>query len=222
MKIIKFFILLLFFTNCSEKKSENNQTEFHKILGEENCNTLNYLISDFENDFLKRNYPNLNIEKAYRQFLTDLKDEKIDFWWNQISKKSKDTFINSKLRLEVYKFPDSVWVDGNYIHSSYTYINSDKYIKNGSAQYSIYPTENIDSIIRAEYKTPRNNGIGKYLNGIKAIKNESKFLESFYDVKETAGYIHPIVMAEILLKTNPDFSNSVVKSLILMEFVYIN
>ncbi len=64
MKYIKLFFILILIVSCSNKK---RITEFENILGKENSETLTYLVSDFENDFLKRNYPNLDIEKAYRK-----------------------------------------------------------------------------------------------------------------------------------------------------------
>ena len=109
MKIIKIFILIALIISCSDKKSENKKSEFDKILGKENVATLDFLVSDFENDFLKRQYPNLDTENAYRQFLTELRDEKTENW-KRISQKARDKFKSSDLRLEMYEFPDSVWV----------------------------------------------------------------------------------------------------------------
>ena len=68
-KILLPFIFLLLIISCADKKSEKQTSEFDKVLGIENVATLNFLVSDFENDFLKRQYPNLDTENAYRQFL---------------------------------------------------------------------------------------------------------------------------------------------------------
>ncbi len=75
MKIIKSFIFLALILSCSDKKTENQVSEFEKILGNDNVVTLNFLVSNFEKDFLARQYPNLNTENAYRQFLTELRDK---------------------------------------------------------------------------------------------------------------------------------------------------
>lgn len=48
---LKFLLLII---SCADKKSENQTSEFDKILGIENVTMLDFLVSDFENDFLKR------------------------------------------------------------------------------------------------------------------------------------------------------------------------
>ncbi|WP_445738558.1 hypothetical protein [Mariniflexile sp.] len=121
MKILKTFIFLALIISCAEKKTEENILEFDKVLGKENVVTLDFIVSDFENDFLKRQYPNLNTENAYRQFLTDLRDDKTKNW-KRISEKAIEKFESSELRLQMYEFPDSVWILKN---SSFDKIESD-------------------------------------------------------------------------------------------------
>lgn len=212
-------MFLALIINCSDKKAEEKIAEFDRILGKENIATLNYLISDFENDFLKSQYPNLNTENAYEQFLIEIRDGKTNYW-KRISQKARDKFKSSDLRLEIYEFPDSVWIEGNDIKSRFAYKNDDGSTDYGIGFHSVNLKVNIDSLIQAEYNTSRLNYAGKYMQAIDKIKNENGFLEIFYDVKNTAGYIHPEIMAEILLKQKPDFANRIVKSLIVSEFVY--
>ena len=66
MKIIKIFILFILFASCAHKKPENKISEFNKVLGKENIATLDFLVFDFEKGYLKRQYPNLDTEKAYQ------------------------------------------------------------------------------------------------------------------------------------------------------------
>lgn len=100
MKTLKIFIFLFLLISCSDKKTEFKLSEFDKVLGAENVATLDFLTSDFEKDFLKRQYPNLNTENAYKEFLTDLRDGKDD--WLKISRKARERFEFSDLRLEMY------------------------------------------------------------------------------------------------------------------------
>ena len=149
MKFIKTFIIFILIISCSDKKTENNTSEFDKVIGKENIETLDLLVSDFENNFFKRQYPNLDTEKAYRQFLTELRDEKTENW-KSISEKARNKFKASDLRLEMYEFPDSVWILKNstfdkiesdslnflkspfpYVKSRYKYTNPD-----GTIEYS--------------------------------------------------------------------------------------
>ena len=121
MKNFKLVILLFFVMGCSDKKTKNKSFEFDTILGKNNVETLNFLVTDFENNFLIKQYPNYDIEVAYRHFLTDLQDNKTsDF--PMISRKARERFKSSDLRLEMYQFPDSVWV---LVNSTFDKIEAD-------------------------------------------------------------------------------------------------
>lgn len=109
MKSIITLISLILIVSCLGKKTTNQILEFDKILGEENIAFLDTLVYDFENDFLKNQYPSLDIEEAYRQFLIENRDGKTSHW-KDFPQRSKDKFISSDLKLEIYKYPDSVWV----------------------------------------------------------------------------------------------------------------
>ena len=49
-KILLPFIFLLLIISCADKKSEKQTSEFDKVLGIKNVATLNFLVSNFEND----------------------------------------------------------------------------------------------------------------------------------------------------------------------------
>src|SRR5690606_41478500 len=95
MKILKTLIVLFIIVSCSVKKTEYQITEFDKVLGAENSKTLNSLVSDFEKDILIKTYPNLNTEKAYKQFLIDVNENKLTFW-NKISSENRKKFNDSR------------------------------------------------------------------------------------------------------------------------------
>ena len=219
MKILKTVIALFLIVSCSVKKTEYQTTEFYKILGAENSKTLNSLVSDFEKDILIKTYPNLNTEKAYKQFLIDVNENKLTFW-NKISSENRKKFNDSKLKLEIYEYPDSVWIEGNDIKSRFAFKNDDGTTDYGIGFHSVNLKKNLDSLINVEYKTPQMNYVGKYMQAINKIKDENDFLKAFYDVKERAGFIHPEIMAGIILKSKPDFSSPITKGLIVMEFGY--
>jgi len=222
-----YFLPFILISSCSNSQSKNQVSVFENILGKENYNTLSLLTSDFEKDILKKTYPALSTEKAYEKFLIDVKERKVVFW-NKISSKNRKTFQKSDLRLEIYEFPDSVWIGKNGIESRYVfnnddgtiYRNDDGTIHYGFSSKSADINKNPDSLIVNEYNTPRLKYSGKYIEAIRTIKDGNNFLEAFYDVKDKAGYIHSEVMAEILLKNEPDFSNDIIKKLIVMEFGY--
>ncbi|XMO86648.1 hypothetical protein AAFN75_17825 [Algibacter sp. AS12] len=241
MKFIKTFILFILIISCSDKKTENNTSEFDKVLGKENIETLDFLVSDFENDFLKRQYPNLDSENAYRQFLTELRDEKTENW-KSISEKARNKFKSSDLRLEMYEFPDSVWIIENsdfdkiesdsleyikhpvpYIKSRYKYTNPD-----GTIEYSysrgnsseLTPNSNFDSIINREMNTPNFNYIGKYLRALESIKDKGEFHKEFYETKKNAGFLFPESTARVMLNYEIDLNDKLNRKIIVLELAY--
>ncbi|EWH09823.1 hypothetical protein KLA_17137 [Cellulophaga geojensis KL-A] len=240
MKFIKTFIFFILFISCSDKKAEINTSEFDKVLGKENIKTLNFLVSDFENDFLKRQYPNLDTENAYRQFLTELRDEKTENW-KSISEKARNKFKVSDLRLEIYEFPDSVWILKNstfdkiesdslnflespipYVKSRYKYTNPD-----GTTEYSYSRSygENIsefdyDSIINREMNSPNFNYIGKYLQALESIKDKGEFHKEFYETKKNAGFLFPESTARVMLNYDIDLNDKLNRKIIVLELAY--
>ncbi len=240
MKIIKLFIFIVLIISCSDKKSKNKISEFDKILGKENVATLDFLVSDFENDFLKRQYPNMNSENAYRKFLTELRDEKNENW-KRISQKARDKFKSSDLRLEMYEFPDSVWVLANsemdkieedsleFLHVPYPYIKS-RYKNNnpdGTFKYlysrgygDVKPNSDFDSIVKSEMKIPRFNYIGKYLMAIESVKDKSEFLKEFYRAKKNGGLYIASTTANALLDYKADLKDPLIKKIIILEIVH--
>ena len=241
MKILISFIFLFLIISCSDKKAEKGISEFDKVLGIENVAMLDFLVSDFENDFLKRQYPNLDTENAYRQFLIELRDEKTENW-KSISEKSRNKFKTSDLRLEMYEFPDSVWIIENsdfdkiesdsleyikhpvpYIKSRYKYTNPDgtieySYTRGNSSELT--PNSNFDSIINLELNRPNFNYAGKYLQALSSIKDKGKFHKEFYEQKNRAGFLFPESTARVMLEYDVDLNDKLNKKIIVLELIY--
>ena len=240
MKFIKKFIFFIVIISCSDKKTEINTSEFDKVLGKENIKTLDFLVSDFENDFLKRQYPNLDTKNAYRQFLTELRDEKTENW-KKISQKARNQFKSSELRLEMYEFPDSVWILENstidkiesdslvflespipYVKSRFKYTNPD-----GITEYmysrsygEIMRKSDFDSIINRELESPKMNYVGKYMRALESIKDKSNFIEEFFDTKKSFGLLIPKSTARVMLNYDIDLNDKLNRKIIVLELVY--
>ncbi|PKV50279.1 hypothetical protein ATE84_2334 [Aquimarina sp. MAR_2010_214] len=223
---------------CNNKTSDqtnNNidpkQTKFEKILGKENSETLDYLVSNFENDFLKNLYPNLELEQAYKRFLTELKDNKTDHW-REISKKSKIRFQKSKLKLEIYSYPDSVWIEKDtakltlksspMIKRRYKYLTEDGTFeyRNSESSFNYKKGANIDSIIELQ-KTWRDiNYVGKFWKALKETGNDNDFIIKYLDMINVAGPIQPELMTREMLDFDIDYSDYLIKRIIVTEFAY--
>lgn len=235
MKTLKILFLLCY----SLQVVGQEVSLFDQVLGIEQAKTLNSLVEDFENNFLRKNYPDLQTTDAYRQFLLDVREEN-QFAFS-ISKEAQNRFEASSLRYEVYKYPDSVWILPN---SSYDKIESDSitllrsdfpYLKtrykyelaDGSYEYTYSRGGNIelvnkskyDSIIAAKLKQPEFNTIGSYIQALEAIKDLNPFLTEFYEVKNSSGILHPY-MAGAFITRGANLDDKVIRKIIVLEFVY--
>ncbi len=220
---------MILIVSCSNEKQIS---EFENVLGKENSRTLTYLVSDFENDFLKRNYPNLNTEQAYHKFLTELENNTTENW-KKPSEQSRKRFDNSNLKLEIYSIPDSIWIEKD--SEKMTLSNAGPMIiikrkslkSNGTFGYSTSETSfnysnsvNEDSIINSRKKYVDINYLGKYRRALNSISKHHKFIEKHLYMTELAGILDPRLVAAEMLDKNVDFSDYFIKRLIVTEIAY--
>lgn len=232
MNIIKTIIFLALITSCGEIESDQNILEFDKTLGEQNVATLDYLVSDFENDFLKRQFPNLKTENAYKEFLTGLRDKKTDEW-KKISTKSRLKFEKSALKDEIYRYPDSVWIERDtakmrikspepIVISRFKYKNEDGSVEYLESQSSVPPMKNLDVnwLLEQKKDTPEFNTVGKYIQALYQIKDRDSFFNNFYKIKRDFGFIANDNLARVMLNDSVDFNDCLIKRIIVLETAY--
>jgi len=234
MKYLSIGLLLILILSCSE----NNETsEFKDIIGESNYKTLDTLVSDFENSFLKKQYPNLETNKAYEKFLIQISNGK-EFNWIKLLPKSHNRFHKSDLRLEMYNFPDSVWVVQNSSfdkveEDSLSFLDIDRpYIKvreqgrinNKEYQYRrVYAkldSTNVDSLVNIIKNQKSFNYTGNYYKAIDKFKNENKFWNEFNEYIVSPKKYNPAIFADMVLKNNLDLNNKTIRKFIVLECVY--
>ena len=236
MRFIKLIIISLLTFSCS---SDKNTTEFEKILGKENSETLTLLVNDFENDFLKKQYPNSKLNESYRKFLIDYKNGSLENWVS-LPKKITDKFNSSDLKKEMYYHPDSVWILPN---SSYDKVEEDSlifldvnrpYIKLrrkdlmfSSPEKLVYEYQRhyikidsttdkdslIDKIMNLKYVNFYN---GKYIHAVNHIRKFGGFFERFSDLKNVNN--DKKEFSELVLE-KADLNDELIRKLIVLELV---
>ncbi len=230
MKIINLLLIGFLTMSCSNQKSI---AEFENVLGKENSETLTYLVQDFENDFLKSQFPNLETDKAYEQFLKELIDGNGRVW-KDISQESRKLFANSTLKYEIYSVPDSVWIEKD--KNKLTLSNSDipmiktkrKYLlPNGTFDYSISESSfryqepvSEDSIIEQHMNFVDVNYVGSYIRALNSIPNKSQFLKKYLDIRDAAGIVSPVIIANRMLESKVNFNDYFIRRLIVTEIAY--
>ncbi len=226
MKILKLFIFLLLVVSCSKKEQIK---KFENVLGKENSETLTSMVLEFENGFLKRQYPDLNTEKAYRQYLKELENNSTGNWAKP-SKKSREIFNKSNLRYEIYRIPDSVWIEKNpdtlhfkydksTIKTKWKYLNENGKFEYGVSESSISFNEpkNEDSLIELRKKYIDVNYVGKYRRALYSISKNNKFVSEYLDMTDAAGILDPRMVAANMLSDDVDLNNYFIKRLIVTE-----
>ena len=235
MKFINLIIILLLTFSCSNEKEI---AEFEKILGTENSETLTFLVNEFENDFLKKQFPDSELNESYRKFLADYKNGNLEKW-PPLSKKITDRFEASELKKEMYYYPDSVWILQNSKYDkveedSLIFLDVDRpYIKlriknlmSSSPEKIVYEyerlypridsTTNKDSLINKVMNLKYVNYYnGKYKQATDYIRKFGGFFERFSDRK---NIFDKEQMSDLILK-EADLNNKLVRKLIVLEFV---
>ncbi len=236
MKLINLLIILLLTFGCS---SDKDTAEFEKILGTESSETLTLLVNDFENDFLKKQYPDSELNESYRKFLIDYKNGNLENW-RPLPKKITDIFNASELKKEMYYHPDSVWILPN---SSFDKVEEDSiifldvnrpYIKLrkkdlmfSTPEKTVYEykryyvkidsTTNKDSLINKIMNLKYVNfSNGKYIQAVNYIRKFGGFYERFSDLKNVRD--DKKEFCELALE-KADLNNKLIRKLIVLECV---
>jgi hypothetical protein len=199
------------------------QNEFEKTLGKENVETLNSLIENFETITLKKEYPNLNTENAYKEFLKSiLKNNWV---------KGRKIFPETKLKLNIYCVPDSIWIEerklssgkkGEMIKTKYKCLNpNDEIIYSSLTSYCCNVKSETLKLLERLKEDVQINMIGSYIKALEKVSKESEVIESYLEnIKMTAEPIRPYAMAEHILKNNIDTNDYFIKRLIFINMIY--
>ncbi len=230
--MIKYLVLIicfLFVLGCTSKGQINT---FEAILGKSNADVLTYLVDDFENDFLQKQYPNLTIEEAYVQYLIEL-DNDMSGNWKKPSISKRIILDKNNLKYQIYALPDSVWLETNQdemlikgdtatVKTRWKYINEKGSFDYAFDESSISRNEpkDIDSLLNIRKKYIDINYVGKYRKALKAISKNNKFVKEYIDYTDAVGNIDPRMIAGKMLMAKVDVSDYFIKRLIITEIIY--
>jgi len=228
---------LIVFSSCYEKQIRR---DFETVLGKENNETINYLVSNFETEFLKSQYPNLSTTEAYKEFLIELRDGNTQDW-RDLSSEARSFFSKSELNKQMYSYLDSVWVVKN---SSYDHVDEDSlifldvdrpYIKTRKRKSADSETDiqftynriyvkidstNEDSIIKLLKNQKEINYRGSYYTLIDKLKKKNQFWHELNEYIVALYNDDPQIFARIILDHNFDLSDSTIRKFIVLECAY--
>ncbi len=222
MKVLKTIIFTLLIFSCSNK---SRITEFENILGKENSDTLDWLVTDFETNYLQKKYSNSTLEKAYIKYLTEIESDSYGNW-ERPSNESVKKFNDSKLKELVYGIPDSIWVvpiPSNY-RTEYRirrkYLNLKGKYDTGTSEVSISKVHDEDSLIATLKNHYDINHFGRYREALRSVSKKEKFVEKYLEMTQAAGILDQRGIAYEMLISDLDFDNYFIKRLIITEIVH--
>ncbi|WP_422104820.1 hypothetical protein [Winogradskyella sp.] len=166
MKKVLIIILILTFS-CSQKQRNADVVKFEEVLGERETKCLNLLVSDFEKN-LNKIYPDLSVEKAYQQYLTDMISD-------ATSDREKFKFQSRETNIEFHQ--SGLWKD------IYTKDSVDGLQVNQAGKYmkALYEIKSSDALINNYWKA--RNAVGMMQNAIVVsgiLSNDPNFRDYFH------------------------------------------
>jgi hypothetical protein len=185
---------------------------------------LNSLIEEFETKTLKKEYPNLTTENSYEEFLKD--NYSI---YNSIDKRK--TFVESKLKLNIYCVRDSIWIKKRTLSSgkesdmivyrSKCLDPNNEVVYTKSIRHCTDRSKTLSFIEQDKRIVQKINLIGSYIKALEKISNKSNFLNFYLEhIKMTATPMLPPIMANYILKNNINTNDYFVKRIIYINQIY--
>ncbi|RAR47413.1 hypothetical protein [Flavobacterium lacus] len=246
MKSIICSLVFVLFYSCQPKYIDSDIAEFEKELGEKNVATINLLLEDFEQNYLKFHYKNQSLDSAYNNFLVDIKKgNSLKQYPNH--KKMYSVFSNSDLFSEIYLKPDSVWIARDK-HSDIEddkvvmKVNCDKeypklikryksFNHSGQVEYDFEIENHCTGLTDFEKFTEEEiiskglnhyqfNSLGKYNIALFNIQKRGAVFKNFQRIKESAGFLDCSNVASGLLYDKADLTDYFIKRIILLEMIY--
>lgn len=180
---------------------------------------------DFETNFLKKNYPDKNIQNSYKKFLKDFFENEIELNSGLLQNGEKILEKNN-LKFHIYNVIDSIWVGKSVISESNEKVLITKYKHlntNGEFNYAISETSqnnlSLKRSILEKYKEPNLNGI--FFESLKRASLKSELLKPYVENLNISGsFMSPLVLAGNILNNKVDLNNYFVRIIILTNIVH--
>jgi len=220
MKFIKTIIILFLICSCTNDKQI---AEFESVFGKEKSETLTFLVSDFENDFLKNQYPNLSTVEAYKYFLHQFAIQDTSNF-RKMSNKSEKRFNKNDFRFEINSYVDSAWIEKHTVKFKLKFKNENNVFDYKTSEGGIPSwliNAETDSIIQFYTQRVEVNNAGRYWKALKQVSKNNDFIIDYIDkTKASGGGFIPVILAQQMLKSDLDYSDYFIKRIIVTEFVY--
>lgn len=212
-------LVLLFSLSCL---NQNEIIEFEKAIGEKHSKTLTILVDDFEQNYLAKQYREVSIKKAYKKFLEDIKDYKIQKRI-QATPEIVNKIKESGFYEELYAITDSVWynrVDNMYHTRTKVLLPNGEYKIGGyESSYGLNATTDEAETIKKHYSLKDRNFYGKYWSALRTVGEHERYIFDYIDINEAMGRTVASNLATGFINSRLDYDDYFVKRIIVTEFV---
>lgn len=220
---LKIIFGVLFFTVSVHSQKSLFEEEF----GEINFKNLNLLVVNFEKNILAKSYPNVKINEAYKMFLKDYVNDKINLKDKKFNV-GHEILEKYNLTKSIYNVLDSVWIGQTVITNKVLNDKSKVLIfrrkgvdKKGVTNYTF--TETSATLVEKKKKLFRKKEIninGLYFFSLK--KARIKEIDTYVEYIELSGsFPAKLILASNILLNKIDTNNYFVKVVILTNIVYL-
>ncbi|KKK84242.1 hypothetical protein LCGC14_2785330 [marine sediment metagenome] len=224
MKPLIICLLTIFFSihTCSEKSSNRQIEKFERILGEKSSGELTLLVNEFEENILKIKYPAKTIRQSYELLFKDIRKYSPHIFELQTDY-GQTIWENSTLKNEIYRYPDSVWVEGDLIKTDYRTPKSD-----GTFESGIYTTiglnlskyKTVDSLISYHMNKPIMNVNGKFWQALRELEKDNKFVEKYNGQIKLIGHIPYYKIPDVVDFYEIDPTDFLIKRILIKSMIY--
>lgn len=190
---------------------------FRNTLGGENYLALEDYVISFENNLLKRKYPNSKVENAYRKITYEPVENLRSIFKRYFDEPSKKKFLESQLWNEIFAPADSVWMDDDAIVVRFIYRSIKGDIPVSLADDRLPKPHQIDSTKNEMLKWVDFNKEGKYFQALQKLRNRNRFFEEYVETKNIFGVITPGAFNYLIENCNPDLDDKLNKIIIAVE-----
>ena len=220
--IICLFAIFLWVNTCSKKSSKTEIEKFERILGEKSSSELTILVNEFEKNILTKKYPAKTKRQSYELFFKDISEYSPHIFEFQTDYGQK-VWINSTLKNEIYKYPDSVWIEGDLIKTDYRNMGPD-----GTFESEISTTfgksrwefQTIDSIITYQMTRPILNMEGKFWKALKELEKDNEFIRKYNQQIERFGHIPYHKVPDVVDYYKVDPNDFIIKRILIKSLMY--
>ncbi len=213
---------ILLTSTCSKKSSEEQIKTFESILGNKSSSELTLLVNEFENNLLTKKYPAATLKQSYELLFNDIKTNQTHIY-NFQTEKGQLIWKNSDLKNHIYKYPDSVWIEGNLIKNDYRTLKADGTIESGistTAGKSRWKFKTIDSLIDYQMTIPIFNNNGRFWKALKKLEKDNEFIKKYNEQIEIYGHIPYSTIPDVLEHYKVDPTDYIIKRIIIKELMY--